>query len=164
MLALPQKFRSGILALGLSAERRASGGTYCQERWCLHSAAHRRGLGSPLRFRTIQDWPKDFPAALRQACGKPSVIACRLVPSVAQTPPDSGGSPHAQNQAPRVHHSDRRCGGVAARGGPAATGEAADHATASATRLLCGCKADVLARTICQDRWRVHRVVKSDYR
>src|SRR5258707_13560262 len=78
----------------------------------------REGPAAP-RFRTIQVWPKDLPAALRQA----ERAVNRASGPVATTPNDRGGSPHVRHETPRVHPaSRRRGGGVAARGARPADG------------------------------------------
>jgi hypothetical protein len=57
--------------------------------------------GSP-RFRTIQVCPKDLPAALRQACGKPTTA----------TRGRREGDADVRHGAARVHHVARRRGGA----------------------------------------------------
>src|SRR5260221_13512607 len=81
----------------------------------------REGPAAP-RFRTIQVWPKDLPAALRQA----ECAVNRASGAVAMTPDDRGGSSHVRHETPRVHNASwrRRC--VAARGSRAPA-EGGDH-------------------------------------
>src|SRR5260221_5947387 len=81
----------------------------------------REGPAAP-RFRTIQVWPKDLPAALRQA----ERAVNRASGAVAMTPDDRGGSPHVRHETPRVHNASWRRGGLAARRARAAA-EGADH-------------------------------------
>src|SRR5689334_6551866 len=84
----------------------------------------------PPRFRTIQVWPKDLPAALQQA----EHAVNRASGPVATTPDDRGGSPHVRHEAARVHHAPRRRGGLAARGTRAAGRADAAHRCADAIR------------------------------